>query len=187
MSKSPGKHSGQQDRASFPRASGAPSPRAVWPRSSLFTAGTGAVSRKHREADQPAMCEQDRGRSGKGWPEGLSRPPGLGRSLCPRCPQPAGRRDVQHPGLYKSTDSTGSTHRRPWRSRSHGHGEREGGAGGGEGPCVTGQSPVWEDEHVLGTDGGTAARQCECARRPRTASLKVVTTVNLVLCVSYHN
>ena len=40
---------------------------------------------------------------------------------------------------------------------------RWGGAGGGEGPWVTGQSPVWEDEHVLGTDGGTAARQRECA------------------------
>ena len=84
----------------LPEGHWGPSPRAVWPRSSLFTAGAGAVSGKHREANQPAMCEQDRGRSGKGWPEGLSRPL---RSLCPRCPQPAGRRDLQHPGLYKST------------------------------------------------------------------------------------
>ena len=34
---------------------------------------------------------------------------------------------------------------------------------GGEGLCIAGQSPVWEDEHVLGTDGGTAVQPRECA------------------------
>lgn len=44
--------------------------------------------------------------------------------------------------------------------------EGEWGAGGWE-QGSTGQSPVLADNHVLGTDGGDSAQQCECADAPR--------------------
>lgn len=62
----------------------------------------------------------------------------------------------------------GSTPRRPERSRIHGRK----GQGVGEGaPCVTGQSPVWEEGHVLhgrrGRLGVNALDPLELCAEPR--------------------
>lgn len=45
---------------------------------------------------------------------------------------------------------------------------------------------VWDGERVLEVDGVMVVPQPECAWCPRTVHLKMVKTVNGMLCIFYH-